>query len=198
LILTEKHKPLTIVLATQNQHKIDEIRAILGDDIEYQTIGEYLDLKLQEPGRSLRENSFTKAAFSYKVSGKASLADDSGLFVDALGGEPGVYSARYGVDDKERITKLLKNLESKKNREAKFKAVFVYYYAPGSYEVFEGECSGRIAMATRGAGGFGYDPIFIPRGYSKTFAELGPAVKNHISHRAQALERLRKYLREHT
>jgi non-canonical purine NTP pyrophosphatase (RdgB/HAM1 family) len=195
--LVKKDKLLTIVLATQNQHKIDEIRAILGDNINYQTIGEYLDLKLREPGRSLRENSYTKAAFSYKVSGKASLADDSGLFVEALGGDPGVYSARYGTDDTERITKLLKNLESIKNRKAKFKAVFVYYYAPGLYEVFEGECVGRIAIKPRGMSGFGYDPIFIPKGYNKTFAELGPAVKNHISHRAQALEKLRKYLREH-
>jgi XTP/dITP diphosphohydrolase len=196
--LTARDKPLTIVLATQNQHKIDEIRAILGDDINYQTIGEYFDLKLQEPGRSLRENSFTKAAFSYKVSGKASLADDSGLFVDALGSEPGVYSARYGAHDKERITKLLKNLESTKNRTAKFKAVFVYYYAQGLYEIFEGECIGRIAMEPRGTSGFGYDPIFIPKGYYKTFAELGPTVKNHISHRARALEKLKRYLREHT
>jgi XTP/dITP diphosphohydrolase len=195
--LTEKNKPLTIVLATQNQHKIDEIKAILGDDINYQTIGEYLDLQLQEPGRSLRENSFTKAAFSYKVSGRASLADDSGLFVEALGGDPGVYSARYGADDKERIIKLLKNLESKKNRKAKFKAVFVYYYAPGFYEIFEGECIGRITMEPQGTGGFGYDPIFIPKGYNKTFAELGPTVKNQISHRARALEKVRRYLREH-
>jgi len=192
--LTEKGKPLTIVLATQNQHKIDEIRTILGDDINYQTIREYFDLKLQETGRSLRENSFTKAAFSYKVSGKASLADDSGLFVEELGGEPGVYSSRYGVDDKERISKLLANLKNKKNRKAKFKAIFVYYYAPGSFEVFEGECIGRIAMEPRGTGGFGYDPIFIPRGYNRTFAELGQTVKNRISHRAQALAKLKKYL----
>jgi non-canonical purine NTP pyrophosphatase (RdgB/HAM1 family) len=196
--LIKKSKRITIVLATQNQHKINEIRTILGDDINYQTIGEYFDLKLQEPGRSLRENSFTKAAFCYKVSGRASLADDSGLFVEALSGEPGVHSARYGTDDNERITKLLKNLENAKKRTAKFKAVFVYYYAPGFYEIFEGECIGQIATEPRGSHGFGYDPIFIPKGYNKTFAEIGPTVKNHISHRARALEKVRTYLQEHT
>jgi non-canonical purine NTP pyrophosphatase (RdgB/HAM1 family) len=198
LILSAEDKLFSIVLATQNQHKIDEIRAILGGDINYQTIGEYLDIALQETGRSLKENSFTKAAFSYKVSGKASLADDSGLFVEALNGEPGIYSARYGADDQERIAKLLKNLEITSNRTAKFKAVFVYYYAPGLYEVFDGECIGQIAKEPRGTGGFGYDPIFIPKGYNKTFAELGPSVKNHISHRARALEKLKTYLQEHT
>lgn len=187
-------KPFTIVLATKNKNKIEEIKAILGSRINYETIGNFLDVEIKEAGRSLAENSFTKAAFSFKVSGRPSLADDSGLFVEALNGEPGVYSSRYGVDDNERIRRLLKNLENKKDRKAKFKAVFIYYYAPGEYETFVGECSGRIARESRGSTGFGYDPIFIPKGYNKTFAELGQSVKNRISHRTNALLKFKKYL----
>lgn len=194
--LTENHKRITIVLATKNQHKIKEIKTILGGNISCQTIGDFLDIKIKEAGRTLLGNSFTKAAFSYKVSDKPSLADDSGLFVEILGGEPGVYSSRYGLNDKERISRLLKNLENKKNRRAKFKVVFVYYYAPSAYEVFEGECIGTIALEARGSSGFGYDPVFIPKGYNKTFAELGQKIKNRISHRTQALLKFKKYLQE--
>ena len=188
------HKPITIVLATKNQNKIKEIKTILGADIHYQTIGDFLNIETKEVGKSLLENSIAKAAFSFKTSDKPSLADDSGLFVEALHGEPGVYSSRYGKTDNARITKLLKNLEDPKNRKAKFKAVFVYYYAQGKYEIFEGECIGRIALEACGSGGFGYDPIFIPEGYDKTFAELGPKIKNRISHRAKALAKFKKYL----
>jgi len=192
--LNIRQEPITIVLATRNQNKIKEIKAILGSDITYQNITDFLNIKIKEVSRSLIENSFTKAAFSYKVCNKPSLADDSGLFVEALNDEPGIYSARYGKDDKDRIAKLLKNLANEKNRRATFRAAFVYYYAPGAYEIFQGECMGRIALEPRGSNGFGYDPIFIPKGYRKTFAELGPEIKNRISHRAQALMKFKKYL----
>jgi len=185
---------MLIVLATKNKHKIEEIKACLGIDITYQTLNDYFGLKVKEAGRTLLENSLAKAAFTFKISGKPSLADDSGLFVEALHGEPGIYSSRYGKDDNERITKLLKSLENEKNRRASFKAVFVFYYTLNKYEKFEGTCAGTIAYEPRGTAGFGYDPVFIPDGYTKTFAELGQKVKNRISHRAKALAKFEKYV----
>ena len=111
--MVNRHKVSTIVLATRNRYKIKEIETILGSDIEYQTISKFLNVEIKEVGRSLLENSYAKAVFSFKISGKPSLADDSGLFVESLDGEPGVYSSRYGSNDKERISKLLKNLAIK-------------------------------------------------------------------------------------
>jgi XTP/dITP diphosphohydrolase len=185
----------SIVLATRNEHKIQEIKAILGNDVRYSTVGDYLNIRVKEAGRTLADNSLAKAAFTFKATGKPALADDSGLFVEALDGEPGVYSARYGKNDRDRIEKLLRNIERKKNRKAVFRAVFVYYFAPNQYEVFLGECTGEIAFEPRGKEGFGYDPIFIPTGYKETFAELGSKTKNTISHRAKALTKFKKYLK---
>jgi len=185
---------MLIVLATKNRHKIEEIKACLGIDITYQTLDDYFGFKVKEAGRTLLENSLAKAAFTFRISGKPSLAEDSGLFVEAIHGEPGIYSSRYGKDDNERIQRLLKNLRNEKNRQASFKAVFVFYYALNTYEKFEGTCAGSIAFEPRGIEGFGYDPIFIPHGYTKTFAELGQKVKNRISHRAQALVKFKEYL----
>jgi len=173
---------------------VREIETMIGDVVNIQPMGELLKVDIPELGRSLLENSLAKASFCYKLCGKPVLADDSGLFVDSLDGEPGIYSARYGRTDKERIARLLKSLINKENRSASFRVVFVYYYAPGKHAVFEGECVGRIARAPKGSQGFGYDPIFIPVGYKKTFAELGPGVKNRISHRAKALKKFRKFL----
>lgn len=185
----------SIVLATRNEHKIAEIKAVLGSIVDCRTLRDYLNITVKEAGRTLLENSIAKAAFAFKATDQPSLADDSGLFVDALDGEPGVYSSRYGKNDTERINKLLNNMTTKKNRAAAFRAVFVYYFAPQKYKVFRGECNGEITLEPRGAHGFGYDPIFIPQGYTKTFAELGPDVKNTISHRAKALQQFKKYLR---
>ncbi len=183
---------MEIILATKNPHKIEEIKSILGEKFILHTI-ENLPL-VKESGRTLFENSLLKAEFIFKLTGKPSLADDSGLFVDGLNGAPGIYSSRYGRNDKKRIERVLKELKGNKNRKACFKAVFVYYYAPDKYEAFEGECEGMIADKPRGNAGFGYDPIFIPEGYKKTFAELGPEIKNRISHRAKALKKLKRYL----
>jgi XTP/dITP diphosphohydrolase len=183
-----------IILATRNANKIVEIRKIIGDLVETQMIGDFVKVDIPEFGRSLLDNSLAKAAFAYRLCGKPSLADDSGLFVESLDGEPGIYSSRYGKDDAERIARLLRNLGKEQKRRAAFRVVFVYYYTDGKYEVFEGECVGRIAPSARGTEGFGYDPVFIPRGYKRTFAELGPSVKNRISHRAQALQKFRKFL----
>jgi len=192
--LTNKSKISEIVLATRNPDKIAEIREIVGDLVRLRAVGDYVKVDIPEFGRSLLENSLTKAAFAYRLCNKPALADDSGLFVDCLAGEPGIYSSRYGRNDKERISRLLREIGTEKDRKAAFRVVFVYYYADGKHRVFEGECVGRIADAARGSAGFGYDPVFVPRGYRKTFAELGPTVKNRISHRARALKKFRGFL----
>jgi XTP/dITP diphosphohydrolase len=135
-----------------------------------------------------------KASFAFKISQKPSLADDSGLFVSALNNAPGVFSARYGKNDDERITRVLKEMADQADRCAQFKAVYVYYFGINEYKVFEGICDGHIATQARGSEGFGYDPIFIPKGFAKTFAELGIKTKNRISHRARALRKFKKYI----
>lgn len=153
---------------------------------------------IQETGRTLRANSLIKAAFVYKLTGRPSLADDSGLFIDGLAGRPGVISSRYGTNDQTRIARVLRELKGVRRRTAVFRAAFTYYYQAGAYRIFEGECPGRISKAPHGLHGFGYDPIFIPRGYKKTFAALGPRVKNRISHRAKALREFKKFLIKNT
>jgi len=185
---------IDLVVATRNLNKIKEIKAILGDKINYQILGSYIQINIKEVGETLFENSLIKAAFAFKVTNKPSLGEDAGLFIDALDGEPGIYSSRYGKNNNERINKVLEKLINVKKRSATFKVVFTFYYAPDKYETFEGKCSGKIAYEPRGSSGFGYDPIFIPRGYRKTFAELGPKIKNRISHRARALKKFKKYL----
>ena len=183
-----------IVLATKNQHKIAEIKDILALDIQYRTLSDYVKISVKEAGRTLLENSLAKAAFAFKLSQKPSLADDSGLFVEALDGAPGVFSARFGRNDENRIARLLKEMAGQRNRRAQFKTAFVYYYDANKYEVFEGECIGEITAEPRGTQVFGYDPIFIPKGFRKTFAELGSKSKNRISHRAKALKKFKKYV----
>ena len=192
--MRKKPVSLQIVLATRNPNKIVEIKEIIGDLAKIKAINDIVDINIPEFGRTLLENSFAKAVLTYRLCGKPTLADDSGLFVDSLNGEPGIYSSRYGKNDGERIARLLKNLGEVKNRRAAFRVVFVYYYAEGKYETFKGECVGKITDSARGSQGFGYDPVFIPEGYEKTFAELGPSVKNRISHRARALKKFRNFL----
>jgi len=192
--LRRKTTQLRIILATRNKNKVVEIQKIIGDLVSIRPLDHSLEIDIPECGRSLLENSHAKALFFYRLYGTPTLADDSGLFVDALDGEPGIYSARYGRTDEERIARLLQNLAGKEHRRAAFRVAFVYYYAQGKHEVFEGECAGEIAHEARGTQGFGYDPIFIPKGYKKTFGELGPTTKNRFSHRARALQKFRKYL----
>ncbi|MGQ9534382.1 MAG: RdgB/HAM1 family non-canonical purine NTP pyrophosphatase [bacterium] len=184
-----------IVLATKNPHKILEIKKIIGsEDIVLIPYIQFINIEIPELNETLFENSLMKAKIVYKLTNKPTLADDSGLFIEKLNGAPGVFSSRYAKDDKERIKRVLSELGKSKNRKAKFCAVFVYYYAPEKYVVFEGEVQGRIASKPKGENGFGYDPIFIPDGFKKTFAELGPEIKNRISHRAKALRKFKKYL----
>lgn len=191
----QRKPPFTVLLATRNKHKIEEIKAILGKDFKCLTLSDSFKLRIAETGRTLLENSLLKAQFFYKIIKKPCLAEDSGLFIDKLNGAPGIYSSRYGKTDQERIERILNELGNKKNRQARFKVVFVYYYAPGRYEVFTGDCIGRIAYEPKGKDGFGYDPIFIPKGFNKTFAELGFKIKNLISHRAKALRKFKRYIK---
>lgn len=192
---------MRIIAATQNVHKLEEIYAIIKDfDMELVSQKEAgLDVDVEENGTTCEENSFIKADAICKLSGEPAIADDTGLFVDAADGEPGVNSARYsGVhgDDAANRAKLLKRLEGVpfEKRTAYFACVITLVYPDGRKIVARGECHGHIALEEKGERGFGYDSIFIPLGSDKTFAELSAEYKNSISHRANALKKLSQLL----
>lgn len=191
-----------LVLSTGNINKINEIKHILSDlDIEVLSKKDVNleDFKVIEDGETLEENSLKKAmALAEKIDYMV-MADDTGLFVDALGGEPGVYSARYAGEDgsdKKKNEKLLENLKCKSldQRGAKFLDVITLITEDKRVYTVVGKCKGTIALELKGPRGFGYDPLFIPQGYDKTFAELGSDIKDKISHRAKALENLKNTL----
>jgi len=186
---------MEIVLATKNRDKIREIREVL-KKVEFVSI-EFPEVK--EDGETLRENAVKKAETIASFTGKMALADDSGLEVKALGGKPGVRSARFAgekVSYTENNRKLLDLMSNVGDREAKFRCV-VALARPGSKTIVrEGVCAGRIADKPYGRHGFGYDSVFIVKGYDKTFAELSPSFKNNISHRYKALQKLYKALLE--
>lgn len=193
-----KHRKL--VVSTGNEHKIDEIRKILqGLPIEVlskKDVG-LGSLDIVEDGNTLEENSIKKAKGLAEKLDYMVLADDSGLFVDILNGEPGVYSSRYGGEegnDKKNIEKLLQKLKDipMEERKAKFMAVMALITEDKEIIIVKGECKGTIGFEPKGRNGFGYDPLFIPDGYTKTFGELDENIKNKISHRAKALEKLRE------
>lgn len=195
-----RHRKL--VLSTNNQHKVEEIKNILkGIPIEVlskKDIG-MGNFEVDEDGDTLEENSLKKAK---ELAGKIDymvMADDSGLFVEALDGAPGVYSSRYGGEegnDGKNNTKLLEELKDipKENRAASFVSVIALITEDKEVFTVKGECKGHINFQAKGDNGFGYDPLFIPLGYEKTFAELGNDIKNKISHRAKALEAMRDLL----
>lgn len=192
-------KKTRLIVASGNVHKIDEIKKILkGLPLEILSKDEVglKELDVIEDGKTLEENAIKKALeVSKRVDGIV-IADDTGLFVDKLDGRPGIYSSRYAGENatyEENNRKLLKELEGVKleDRTAKFKTVIAIVMEDKSYKTVEGECLGKIALAPKGNEGFGYDPLFIVDGYNKTFAELGEDIKNKISHRANALKKLR-------
>ncbi|MCI9476893.1 XTP/dITP diphosphatase [Anaerovoracaceae bacterium 41-7] len=194
----------TIIAASRNQHKITEIEAItkkFGMNIVSRDEAGIPKFEIEEDGETFEENSFKKANEIMKVCGKITIADDSGLMVDYLGGAPGVYSARFAGEDgndtknNEKLLMLLEGV-SYKERRAKFVSVITMVYPDGTQLAARGECEGHIIDAPVGENGFGYDPLFVPDGYQRTFAQLSAEEKNQISHRAKALKQLEKLLEE--
>ncbi|MFM8522745.1 MAG: XTP/dITP diphosphatase [Actinomycetota bacterium] len=184
----------TLVIATRNKGKIAEIARILTFDssIQIRSVADFDIEDIEETGSTFEENALLKALTVTRATGFAALADDSGLEVDALGGAPGIYSARYcGThgDDLANNEKLLKELTGKASslRTARFVAVIAVAKPDGSTIIARGELAGEIALSSRGANGFGYDPVFIPTGSVKTLGEFEPARKDEISHRGKAL-----------
>ena len=209
---------MKIVFATNNQHKLSEIRSILGDSIEVLSLKDIgCDVDIPETGTTLEENALQKAQYVYDHYHIDCFADDTGLEVDALNGAPGVYSARYASmasdsgqtcpashDSEANMTRLLKELGNNNNRKARFRTVIALIHKKDvcpcgctsikEIHKFEGIIEGEIIRERRGGEGFGYDPIFQPDGYDQTFAELGMDIKNHISHRARATQKLADFL----
>jgi XTP/dITP diphosphohydrolase len=193
---------MKIVLATRNRHKIQEIKTILGDlPLEILTLNDFPDVpELREDGATFQDNSLQKAQAVHHHLKLPALADDSGLEVFFLNGRPGVRSARYagdGASDEQNNEKLLGQMRgvAPRRRKAQFRAVLTLLDEKGA-EVTEGICPGSLAESGRGTNGFGYDPIFIPSGFSRTYAELSAEEKNQISHRARALAAMREVLRQ--
>ena len=200
---------MKIVFATNNEHKLSEIRSILGNSIEVLSLKDIgCDADIPETGKTLEENALQKAQFIYDNYHMDVFADDTGLEVEALNGAPGVYSARYaggeGHDSEANMTKLLNELGENNNRRARFRTVIALILKKNvcpcgctsikEIHQFDGIVEGEIIRERRGVEGFGYDPIFKPDGYDKTFAELGMDIKNHISHRARATAKLADFL----
>lgn len=192
----------SLLLGTRNPGKVKEITSILGDaGWSFSSLQEFPSLEAaEENGVSYAENAIAKAVFYACATGMCALADDSGLEVDALGGVPGIYSARYAgenASDADRRMLLLSDLArtGDTDRRARFVSAVAIADSEGKVlNVSEGICAGRIIFEPRGTGGFGYDPLFVPDGYDQTFAELADTVKNRISHRARALFRTKEFL----
>lgn len=196
-----KDKKMTLVLATRNEGKVREIKALLADlPLEIRCLKDYPEApQVLETGKTFFENAFQKAREIAQALGELTLADDSGLEVDALGGRPGVYSARFAgpkATDEENYLKLLEELKDvpPERRTARFRCVIVVYHPSGHWLKTEGTWEGLIATAPRGKHGFGYDPVFLIPELGQTAAEIPPEVKNQMSHRAKALAQLKEKL----
>ena len=195
---------MRIVFATNNAHKLEEIRAILGHSHDILSLNDIqCHADIPETADTLEGNALQKARYVWDHSPLSVFADDTGLEADALGGAPGVYSARYaggaGHDSEANMAKLLRELHGHTDRTARFRTVIALILADGSDKgfsehLFEGKVEGRIATERQGSEGFGYDPLFVPDGYGESFAQLGTAIKNRISHRAHAVARLTDFL----
>lgn len=188
---------MKIVFATNNAHKLAEVRAVLGDGFELVTLREVgITEDIPETGATLEENASQKARYVYERTGLDCFADDTGLEVEALNGAPGVHSARYATDGHDFAAnnrKLLGELQGKDNRRARFRTV-ISLIRGGREQRVEGIVRGSIALSEAGCGGFGYDPLFVPEGYDVTFAEMSASEKNSISHRGRAVAELVKVL----
>lgn len=189
----------TLVFATNNAHKLEEVRAILGNDFQIASLKEIgCHDDIPETADTLEGNAMQKAQYIKDKFGMDCFADDTGLEVKALNNAPGVFSARYagpGHDSEANMKKLLHEMEGKENRKARFRTV-IALLLDGKEYTFEGIVKGNIIEEKRGDSGFGYDPIFVPEGYDLTFAELGNDIKNKISHRAEAVKKLSAFLKK--
>lgn len=187
-----------LVFATNNAHKLEEVAAILGDQVELLSLNDIgCQADIPETAETLEGNALLKSSYIYKNYHLDCFADDTGLEVETLNGAPGVYSARYaggeGHDAQANMLKLLHELDGKENRKAQFRTA-ISLILDGKEYLFEGVIKGEIIKEKRGDSGFGYDPVFMPKGYDRTFAELGNDIKNQISHRALAVQKLCEFL----
>ena len=190
---------MKLVFATNNKHKLDEVRAILGNRVEILSLND-IDCHddIPETADTLEGNALIKARYIYDKFGVDCFADDTGLEVESLNGEPGVYSARYAGEEcnsEANMNKLLQNLTGKNNRNAQFRTV-IALIIKGEEKLFNGIVKGTISHEKTGNSGFGYDPVFIPEGFSESFAQMSGDMKNSISHRYRATEELNNYLKQ--
>ena len=188
---------MKLVFATNNFNKLSEIRALVPSGIEILSLKDInCNEELPETNPTLQENALQKAKYVFENYGFNCFADDTGLEIDALGGEPGVYSARYAGEDcnsEDNIKKVLDKLEGKEERSAKFRTV-IALIIDGEETFFEGECKGNMTQRKSGVEGFGYDPIFIPKGFELTFAAMNKNEKGKISHRGKSVKKLVDFL----
>lgn len=184
---------MKLVFASNNAHKLEEVRAKLPASFEVLSLNEVLgDVDIIEDGETLEDNASIKSRYVFERTGLNCFADDTGLEIDGLNGEPGVFSARYAGKDcsfDDNMNKVLANLGDSSNRIAKFRTV-ISLIIDGEETLFEGGVNGNITKGKRGEDGFGYDPIFLPEGFDRTFAELSMEEKNEISHRGRAVQKL--------
>ena len=190
---------MELIIASQNQNKLVEFKKILGDKINLFSLSDIgLNQEIPENEKTIKKNAMFKAKFVNTQTGKNVFADDTGLEIDSLNGEPGVYSARYsGVDRNsyKNIELVLRKLKNKANRNSRFKTI-ISLIIDGKSVNFEGVVEGKITEEKRGSNGFGYDPIFQPNGYASTFGEMSLKEKNKISHRSIAINKMVQYLKE--
>ena len=190
---------MRIIFATHNNNKLLEVKKMISKKIEIKSLSDLgYNFEIPENEKTIKENAIFKAKFIYSKFKSNVFADDTGLEVEALGGKPGVHSARYAgneKDNKKNIKKLLDSMRAIENRKANFKTVVSLIFNDKLY-VFEGKINGKIAYEEKGLFGFGYDPVFIPKGFKKTFGEINTDIKNTISHRAIAFNKLISFLKK--
>lgn len=189
-----------IIFASNNKHKLDELRAVAGNRLQIISLKEAgIDTDIPEPWPTFRQNALEKCTVINRITGRNCFSEDSGLEVDALNGEPGVYSARFAgepTNHDNNIALLLERMNNETVRTARFRAV-ICCLLNGEPHFFEGVCEGSISRERLGTNGFGYDPVFIPEGYTQTFAQMDSALKNKLGHRKKAFDQFLPFLMEH-
>jgi XTP/dITP diphosphohydrolase len=199
--MTEPITPVRIVFATNNEHKVSEIRTAVGEKLQIVSLREAgIDIEIPEPWDTLEANATEKSSTIHRLTGDNCFSEDTGLEVDSLNGEPGVHSARYAGEHRSfdaNIDKLLTRLGDNADRSARFRTVISLIWREKEH-LFEGVCEGDILREPTGGAGFGYDPIFVPKGDTRSFAEMSAEEKNHYSHRRKAADQLVAFLRNAT